>query len=126
MGNKGRRVSSIFMHVGGYQMAKRRLTLVPVNARGYRIGEQHHRAKLSDHDIELIHELLDGGMTQRLVAQKFEVSRSSIRDIRNGRNRSQTSDAYRQTTKRAARERDRQNASRWPCRIKPAKPEEFD
>lgn len=107
-------------------MAKHRLTLVPVNARGYRIGEQHHRAKLTAHDVELIHELLDGGMPQRLVALKFEVSRSSIRDIRNGRNHSQTPDTYRQTAKRAARERDRQNASRWPCRIRPAKAEEFD
>ena len=107
-------------------MAKRRLTLIPVNARGYRIGEQHHRAKLSAHDVELIHELLDGGMSQRLVAQKFEVSRSSIRDIRNGRNHSQSPDAYRQCPKRPARERDRQHASRWPCRIRPAKAEEFD
>jgi len=113
------------MHVGGYQMAKRRNALIPVNSRGYRIGEQHHRAKLSDHDIELIHELLDGGMTQRLVAQKFDCSRRTVRDIAAGKLRSQTPDGYRQTAL-PTRERDRQLASRWPCRIKPAKPEEFD
>lgn len=33
--------------------------LVAVNERGFRIGEDHPRAVLSDHDVELLHQLLE-------------------------------------------------------------------
>ena len=92
-----------------------RPTLVPVNERGYRIGEAHHRAKLSDHDVELIHELIEAGVTQRQIAFKFEVSRSTIRDIHSGRCRSQS----------AARFKRDEPPPYYPSRCKPAALEEF-
>lgn len=33
--------------------------LVAVNERGYRIGEDHPRAVLKNHDVELLHQLLE-------------------------------------------------------------------
>jgi DNA invertase Pin-like site-specific DNA recombinase len=47
---------------------------------GYRRGEQHPRAKLSDDDVRLVRELHEAGLGYRKIASKFEVSRSTIRD----------------------------------------------
>jgi DNA-binding XRE family transcriptional regulator len=45
-------------------------------------GEHHHRAKLTNHDVDLIRELREEhGMTYRELAEKFEVSMWTIRDI---------------------------------------------
>jgi DNA invertase Pin-like site-specific DNA recombinase len=68
--------------------------MLAINEKGYRIGEDHHRAKLTNHDIELIHALLDDGMSQQLVATKFDVSRRTVRDIAAGRIRCQTAARY--------------------------------
>lgn len=69
------------------QRAKNRL--LAVNDRGYVIGEQHHRAKLTDHEVELVLELLTDGMSKSEVARKMEVSRRLVRDIWAGRRRAQ-------------------------------------
>lgn len=45
---------------------------VQVNERGRRIGESHPRARLTDHEIDLIRELAEEGMSYREIAQKFE------------------------------------------------------
>jgi DNA-binding NarL/FixJ family response regulator len=45
---------------------------------GFRIGETHHNAKLTDHDVELIRLLREGGMKVREIARKFECSPSNI------------------------------------------------
>ncbi len=113
------------MHVGGYQMAKPKLALVPVNERGYTIGERHHRAKLTDHEVELIAQLLDDGMSERPVAHKFEISRRLVRDIKSGRCRAQSASGYVRGDRTS---RERINRHRWhrPSRIRPADPEEFD
>jgi len=56
--------------------------LVGINEKGLRVGEDHHRAKLTDHDVELIRELHEEhGLGYRTLAKKFEVSRSLIRHI---------------------------------------------
>lgn len=68
--------------------AKRRM--LAVNERGYVVGEQHHRAKLTDHEVTLVLELLDGGMSERLVAEKMEISRRTVRDYKAARTRAQT------------------------------------
>ncbi len=68
--------------------------LLAVNDRGYVIGEQHHRAKLTDHEVDLVLELLDDGMSERLVAEKMEISRRTVRDIKAGRIRAQTPYRY--------------------------------
>jgi len=101
-----------------------RRPLVPVNARGYTIGERHHRAKLTDHEVELVLELLDGGMSQAKVAEKFEISRRAVRDYAAGRSRCQSAERYVLAT-RASREREHRSHWHRPSRIRPADPEEF-
>lgn len=68
--------------------------MLAVNDSGHVIGEQHHLAKLTDHEVDLALELLAGGMSQALVAEKFEVSRRTIRDYAAGRRRGQTAVAW--------------------------------
>ncbi len=58
------------------------------NERDYAAGENHPRASLSDHDVDLIRELWEEGLwSYSALAQKFEVSRYTIRDIIKGRRR---------------------------------------
>lgn len=111
------------MHVGVYQMAKTKL--VPVNERGYTIGERHHRAKLSDHEVDLVVQLLDDGMSERCVAQKFDISRRLVRDIKSGRCRAQSASGYVRGDRTS---RERLNRHKWhrPSRIRPADPDEFE
>lgn len=50
--------------------------------RGHRRGEQHPRAKLTDHDVALIrtlHECHELGYGT--LAAKFEVPKSTVRDV---------------------------------------------
>lgn len=54
---------------------------------GYRVGESHHRSKLSDHEVELIRLLREGGMQIKMIAKKFECSPSNISAIVNYRSR---------------------------------------
>ena len=68
--------------------------LVFVNDRGKRIGQDHHRAKLTDADIDLIFELREAGLSYLEIAGKFDdieggISRSTVRDILKGRRRAQ-------------------------------------
>ena len=86
-----------------------------VNDAGHVIGGDHHRAKLTDHDVDLILELRDGGLPYRLIAAKFEVSKAAIADICKGRRRSQTPVGQ----KRFAPPKPR-------VRRRPARPDEFD
>lgn len=76
-------------------MTKRSLAF---NARGYRIGEGHHRAKLSDADIATILDLRDEGLSYGAIARKFDddvtVSKSTVRDICLGRIRAQVADHH--------------------------------
>jgi len=47
-----------------------------------RVGERHHRASLSDHDIEMmrvLHE--DHGIGYKALAKKFEAPRETVRDV---------------------------------------------
>lgn len=41
-------------------------------------GQYHHRAKLTDHDVELIRQLHEEGMSYTTIARKFDVSRSMV------------------------------------------------
>lgn len=52
--------------------------MVAVNERGIRIGEDHPNAKLTDSEVEMVRELRLGGMTYQLLAEKFEISKSSV------------------------------------------------
>lgn len=61
-----------------------------VNESGHVVGQDHHRAKFTDHDIWLMRELRDEGMTLRLIAEKFETSKGTVHDICAGRRRGHT------------------------------------
>lgn len=60
-------------------MATRRL--VGVNERGYRLGQDHQHAKLTDAEAELIRELHEDGLPYYALAEKFGVSKSAIGKI---------------------------------------------
>lgn len=67
---------------------------VRVNEHGRRIGEDHHRAKLSDADVDLILELRDEGLSYAAIAHKMDhvpsgIAKSTVRDICAGRIRGQ-------------------------------------
>lgn len=63
--------------------------LVALNENGRRIGESHPRAKLLDHEVELLLALRDEGMSYSKLAEKFDMSKSGVRWICVGRWRSQ-------------------------------------
>lgn len=68
-------------------MARR---IIGTNEKGIRVGESHHNAKLTDAECELIRQLYDeGGWSYLGLAKKFDVDRSTIRDIVKFRRRGQ-------------------------------------
>jgi hypothetical protein len=94
--------------------------LVFVNERGKRIGQDHHRAKLTDADIDQIFYLREAGLSYLEIARKFDdvvggISRSTIRDILKGRRRGQLPAATKRVLVRSIE-------LAWT----PALPEEFD
>jgi len=69
------------------------------NEVGCRIGETHHRAKLTDADIEQIMALRDLGLSYREIALKFDdipggIAKSTVRDIIKCRIRAQVATSY--------------------------------
>ena len=78
-----------------------------VNNLGYRVGETHHRAKLSDVDVETILYLHEAGLSYTQIVAKFDdgvtVSKSTVRDIITGRIRHQTGQAPDGVAKRPKR-----------------------
>lgn len=55
--------------------------LVAVNDRGQRIGEDHPRANLSDHEVQLLLELRTEGYSYRWLGEKFEIHYTHARRI---------------------------------------------
>lgn len=88
---------------------------VSVNDAGHVIGQDHHRAKLSNHDVYLILELRDEGMAYSLIAAKFETSKATIADICKGRRRAQSAVGQKHLAPTKPR-----------IRFRPARPDEFD
>lgn len=69
-------------------MEQRTLTL---NERRYRIGESHHRAKLTDEQVDQMRELHEEqGVGYRTLAKQFNVSKRTVRDIVQYKTRAQT------------------------------------
>ena len=73
-----------------FRWAKAARRWIEVGGRAYVVGETHHRAKLTDADVELIFELAAHGLSQRAIARKFDdieggISRETVRDILSGR-----------------------------------------
>lgn len=82
----------LVMHATMAAPAKNRM--LAVNDRGQLIGEDHPRAVLTNHEVNLVLELLGDGLSQAKVAVIMEVSRSTVRDIANGRTRAQIPAGY--------------------------------
>lgn len=75
---------------------------IAVDEYGNPLGEHHHRAKLSDEDVELIRDIYDEGMeSYASIAHVFGVSRETVRDIVKFRRRATTPAGYRTVEKRA-------------------------
>ncbi len=72
---------------------ERRLRLV--NDQGRVIGQDHHRAKLSDEDCRLICELRAEGLEYAEIAKKFDVSTTLVCYICNGQRRTQVATGQR-------------------------------
>jgi hypothetical protein len=74
------------------------MKLVAVNEKGYRIGESHHNAKLTDEEIDMIFYLHEQGLGTRTIAAKFDdgktISRTTVRNVLRGRKRAQQPDRY--------------------------------
>lgn len=63
---------------------------VSVNDAGRVIGQDHHSAKLTDHDVDLILELRAERLTYAAIAAKFDIHKATVYDICAGRRRSQS------------------------------------
>lgn len=66
-----------------------------VDAKGNPLGEVHHRAKLSDEDVEFIRLIYaEGFCSYSTLALVFGVGKSTIHDIVTFRRRAATPEAY--------------------------------
>ena len=76
-------------------------TLVRVNENGRRIGESHHRAVLSDAEIEAMLADRESGLSLSALARKWRLSKSGVKGIVDGRRRGQVGPkVQREATKR--------------------------
>lgn len=57
------------------------MRLIAVNDCGLRVGESHPKARLTDHEVDLVRSLFFGGMSYLEIAKKFGVSKWSIARI---------------------------------------------
>ena len=65
------------------------MAMVGVNECGRRVGESHPGSKLTDSDIDIICQLHEEGLGYQSIAEKFDVSKSAVRDWVTCRRRSQ-------------------------------------
>jgi hypothetical protein len=57
---------------------------VAVNEHGHRIGESHHNARYSDHEIELVWRMRGEGLSYSKLAELLEMPKSTIASILRG------------------------------------------
>lgn len=68
------------------------------NGKGYRVGQCHHRAKLTDVDVALIFELRMQGLSIVAIARKMECGRTTVYKIIRGMMRNQAIEEVRYLT----------------------------
>lgn len=68
---------------------------VAVNERGFRIGQDHQRARYTDAEVGMVLDLRDEGMSYGEIARKAEMPKSTVRDICKGLRRCQTAADFR-------------------------------
>ncbi|CAB3624599.1 hypothetical protein [Achromobacter pestifer] len=71
---------------------------VGVNEKGVRVGEDHQRATLTDHDVELMRQLREEGLGYKRLAKMFDTSVRNVRDIVNYKRRVTTPTAWKTIT----------------------------
>lgn len=70
-------------------------SFIVVNEKGRRIGESHPRARLSDHEVDLMLTLREEyHMSYGMLAAKFECSKSSVAKLCKYERRCQTPAAF--------------------------------
>lgn len=90
MGKEGNRVTRVTRKVLQERKDMEQVTLT-LNERRYRIGESHHRAKLTDDQVDQMRELHEEqGVGYRTLAKQFNVSKRTVRDIVHYKTRAQT------------------------------------
>lgn len=72
--------------------------VIGLNDRGYRVGQDHHRAKFTDHEVEQMRRLHDGGMSLYRIAKIMETNESTVRDICSHRRRAQAPTKFKKVT----------------------------
>lgn len=71
-------------------MSRKKITFA-VGESGHPIGEGHHKAKLTDADVELIRDIYEEGLVSySTLASVFGVDKATIRDIVKYRRRAST------------------------------------
>ena len=74
---------------------------VLTNEAGSVIGQDHHRAKYTDHEVELMLRLVQvHGMSQRSVAAAFDASKSFVCMLVNGQRRNHTAHGQKEIVRR--------------------------
>lgn len=70
-----------------------------VNDAGMRIGEDHPRAVLTDHEVHLFFQLRAEGYGYKRLARMFDISISHARNMCKGRARCQTAIRFKEVMK---------------------------
>ncbi|KAI3598730.1 Phage protein [Cupriavidus necator H850] len=65
-------------------------SIVALNELGLRIGQDHQHAILTNAEVERVRSLRDEGLSYKVLAEKFEVSKSTIAMICRFERRAQT------------------------------------
>lgn len=66
------------------------MKMLALNEFNRRIGSSHPNAKLTDEEVDQIHELREEGMSLSALAQRFGVGKAAVWKIVNGHRRCQT------------------------------------
>lgn len=66
------------------------LEMIYRNSKGYRIGESHPRARLTNADVEHIFALREEGLSFRAIAEKMDCGSTTVNKIIKGQIRGQT------------------------------------
>lgn len=66
------------------------MKIIHTNEHGCRIGEDHQKAKYSDHEVGLVIQLREDALSYDKIGVIMEMPKSTVRDICVGRCRAQT------------------------------------
>lgn len=76
------------------------IAIVQIGEYGRRVGESHGRAKLTDHEIDLIRKLKEEGMSAAMIAEKMEINKRYVYKVVNFERRACAVAEYKQVAVR--------------------------